>query len=570
MTDNGNPPPPRPRLKTTIEIPLHSIRKYVPGSGPPPPQISLLPPRDSTAYIIDQFVLPTEKDMTPTSRRLIHYHIGFTDLPAVKILIPCNQVLDYVSPRELEDWEYQNLEKKEEERARLLAEKQRARPPKKKPGRPPKVPMEPLDTPVSPADETLRLAQEVAGPSLATPQKRKLDRIPDSEDMEDTSNKSDDAAVQQQLRGAVGPKIMDSEGEDGDEVEFESDDANHLAQEYDISPVGTPSRAGSLATPRKTVLPTSFAPSPAKAQLPSAVPAPTVRPPSNTPTPAKVHPAWAHQLGHQSRPEKLATKPAIKPATKPSQNGHAKQSGTPWSLLTKSQHTKPFTPTSAPGSSFKPAGISKGPPTPFLDVVARNGSSIASDSSTTKRKNEHTNGQTPSPDKQRKTKKQKIKQADTPPADEWEVKDLLDDQWFDDQGVRVHKYLILWAGDWPEDQNPTWEPAENIQNKALIQRYHKRKKAGTLKPPKKTQKTLHHFLSGARYSSVAEAFEGDINDQPGPGANMDNDAESADERFLVTENVGDITSNGSRSGPTPSFMSFDSMLAQYNQSFLRG
>ena len=535
----------------------------MPGSGPPLPQISLLPPRDSTAYIIDQFVLPTDKDMTPTSRRLVHYHIGFTDLPAVKILIPCNQVLDYVSPRELEDWEYQNLEKKEEERQRLLAEKHRVGSQKKKPGRPPKVPMEDRGTPVSPADETLRLAQEVAGPSLSTPQKRKMDRIPDSEDNEDTSNpESDDAAIEQQLRGVVYHDVLDSEDEGGDGVEFESDDADHQAPQHDTSPVATPPRAGSLVPLRQSSLLPGSAASLAAVPLLGTVSAPPARPPGNTPTPAKVHPAWAHQLGQKGHPEKSAPKP--------SQNGHAKQSGTPWSPLTKSQHRKPFPPTSAPASSFKPAGGSKGPSTPFLAVGAGAGSSIASDSSTTKRKTEHANGQTPSPDKQHKTKKQKIKQEDPPPTEEWEVKDLLDDQWLDEQGVRVHKYLILWAGDWPEDQNPTWEPAENVQNKAMIQRYHKRKKAGTLKPPKKTQKTLHHFLTGARYSSVAEAFEGDINDQSGLGAVLDNDAESADERFLVTENVGDITSNGSRSGPTTNFLSFDSMLAQYNQSFSRG
>ncbi|KAK3904525.1 hypothetical protein C8A05DRAFT_13607 [Staphylotrichum tortipilum] len=561
MPDNGIPPP--TGRKTTIEIPLHSIRKYVPGSGPPPPAISLLPPRDSTAYIIDQFVLPADKDMTPTSRRLIHYHIGFTDLPAVKILIPCNQVLDYVSPRELEDWEYRNLEKKEEEQARLLAEKERAGPPKKKPGHPPKVPMEDLGNPVSPADETLHLAQEVAGRSLSTPQKQRLDRVPDSEGTEDTSNpESDDAAIQQQLRGVADLEVMDSGGEDDDEVEFESDDAHHLAPQYDTSPVAIPLRAGSLIPPRKGSLPAASVPSPSTIPFPSAVPAPTARPPSNTPTPVKVHPAWAHQLDQTSHPDK--------PTTKHGQNGHSKQTGTPWPLLNKSQHTKPFTPTAAPTSSFKPAGGSKGPSTQFLGVGAGTGSSIASDSLMTKRKNEHTNRQTPSPDKQPKTKKQKIKQEDPPPAEEWEVKDLLDDQWFDDQGVRVHKYLILWAGDWPEDQNPTWEPAENVQNKALIQRYHKKKKAGTLKPPKKTQKTLHHFLAGARYSSVAEALEGDMNDQSELGAGVRNAAESADERFLVTETVGDITSNRSRPAPTSNLLSFDSMLARYTKSFSHG
>jgi hypothetical protein len=78
-------------------------------------------------------------------------------------------------------------------------------------------------------------------------------------------------------------------------------------------------------------------------------------------------------------------------------------------------------------------------------------------------------------------------------------------------------------------------------------------------------------LAGARYSSVAEAFEGGIDEQTGQvAADMEGDADPPDETFLVTENVGDITANGTKPAPTPSFGSFDSMLARYNQSFPRG
>ncbi len=47
-------------------------------------------------------MLLTNNDMTPTSCRLTHYHIDFTDLPVVGILTPCDKVFDYVSPWELE------------------------------------------------------------------------------------------------------------------------------------------------------------------------------------------------------------------------------------------------------------------------------------------------------------------------------------------------------------------------------------------------------------------------------------------------------------------------------------
>ncbi|SPQ18510.1 0c623dfe-873c-4570-8f9e-b50ea8616364 [Thermothielavioides terrestris] len=222
-----------PRRKTTIEIPLPSVRKYVPGSGPPPPRISLAPPRDSTAYIIDQFVLPADKDTTEASRRLIYYHIGFTDLPAARLLIPCNKVLDYVSPRELEDWEYKNLERKEEEQARRRAEEQRACPQKKRPGRSTKVPMDDVGVPaLSPADEALLLAQQVAGPSLSTPQKRRLGRMLDEEDVGDTSNAdSDDAAIRRQLQAEAESEGVGFEDELG--LESESESVDQLSLHYD-------------------------------------------------------------------------------------------------------------------------------------------------------------------------------------------------------------------------------------------------------------------------------------------------------------------------------------------------
>ena len=130
-------------------------------------------------------------------------------------------------------------------------------------------------------------------------------------------------------------------------------------------------------------------------------------------------------------------------------------------------------------------------------------------------------------------------------------------------------YLVLWAGEWPEDQNPTWEPAENVQDQALISRYHKKKKAGLLKPSQKTQKTLHRYLAGAKYSSVAEAFEGGIDEQTGYTTGMESDADLPDETFRVTDNVGDVTTNGLKAPPRSSFGSFDSLLAQYNQRFPR-
>ncbi|KAH6854123.1 hypothetical protein B0I37DRAFT_22489 [Chaetomium sp. MPI-CAGE-AT-0009] len=549
----GKPPPPR-RKTTTIEIPLYSIRRYVPGSGPPPPPISLVPPRDSTAYIIDQFILPTDKDMTETSRRLVHYHIGFTDLPAVKLLIPCNKVLDYVSPRELEDWEYQNLEKKQEQ-ARQLAKKQQAAPVKRKPGRPPKVPMEDFGMPLlGSADETLLLAQEVAGPSLSTPQKRKLGHVLDEEGLEDTSDEeSDGAAISRQLGGEGGFENM---GFEDDTVDSESVD--RLALQYDTPFAETPSRASSLAQPVQDSFPVRprIAPVETGSSRSSAPPAP---PQEVTPALGGLHPAWAHAFGQHRRPNE-PSKPHL-------QNCHGQQSKTPW-LPTVQPQAKPASKT-ASGSGVANRHA-KDSASRLSTPSAAGKSSIASESSARKRKEPVSNGKN-SPQKQRKPKKQKIEPQDEPAAEEWEVKELLDDQWFIEQGVKVHRYLVLWEGDWPEDQNPTWEPAENVQDQTLINRYQKKKKAGLVKPRKKAQETMQQYLAGAKYSSVAEAFEGDINEHTGQAvANMGSYADPPDETFFVTESAGVGTTNGTKSTSTPIFGSFDSMLARYKQIFPPG
>lgn len=550
-----------PRCPTTVEIPLHSIRRYVPGSGPPPPRISLVPPRDSTAYIIDQFVLPPDKDMTPTSRRLIHYHIGFTDLPAVKLLVPCTEVLDYVSPRELEDWEYRNEERKEVERARLLAEKQRAGFTKKKPGRPRKVLMEDIGMPVlSSADEALLLAQQAAGPSLSTPKKRKFGPVLD-EEMEDMSNmESDDAAIHRQLH-----KVADSEGlEFEDELEVDSESVDQLGLQHETPVAENPSRAVSLAPPLQDSCSVSSAATPAATDVASSAPAPAAAlPTSSISTPGRIHPAWAHTFGQQNHFES--------PATAHSQNGHAKQTGMPWSLFANPHQLKPLTSTAASGSTFNIGHTSKGPLSLASTSSARAKSPNVPGPSTSKRKGQHS-GKRDSQEKQKRPKKQRLQQEPGPVADEWEVKELLDDRWFVEEGAKVHKYLVLWEGDWPEDQNPTWEPAENVQDTNLVKRYQKKKKAGLLKPPKKAQKTLHQFLAGARYSSVAEAFEGDIDEQTGPiNAGTESDTDPPDETFLVTENVRDISANGTKPAPTPPiFGKFDSMLARYKHVFPRG
>ncbi|KAK3362325.1 hypothetical protein B0T25DRAFT_490234 [Lasiosphaeria hispida] len=568
------------RRKTTIEIPLPSIKRYVPGSGPPPPRISLAPPRDSTAYIINQFILPPEKDTTVTTRRLLHYHIGFTDIPAAKLLIPANKILDYVSPRELEDWEYDYFDQREEEKARLALEK-KSGVVVKGPGRPGKPSKNILDkpklAPVVITEDALMLAKHIAGPSLSTPQKRKPERmLEDDEDDEETSNlDSDDAAIQRQLRNESGDMGF---GHDID-VDTDTDSVDQVLVSYSTSAVGNSSRASSSAPilkepPRQSISGTST-PSRGGRHLSEIAPAAPASS-SVVSTPTTLYPAWAQFLGLQRLSESLLNTPK--------QNSHISRGGSAARTqanthLPKSQNEArqsklsftSFSPASpAAVSALKSRSISLPPlkppsttpiPTP---VVPGAYSGVTPGSSASKRKQNPSKGQAKEKSKGRKEKKAKHdKKQDEISDNVWVVKELLDDRYSHENGVKVHKYLVNWEGNWPPGQNPTWEPAENIQDDNLIAEYRRRKKAGLLKPDK-SQKTLHSFLSKTPYANVAEAFEGELDElasQAAGGVESDLD-DSGDELRVVDDTRGkELTKNGNFI--SPKFRSFDTKLVKY-------
>ncbi|KAM4054431.1 hypothetical protein HRG_005287 [Hirsutella rhossiliensis] len=114
------------RTTNRIEIPLSSKRRrYVPGSGPPLQRISILPPEDSTAYIVERILLPSlghAADGKPLPKRMT-YIIGWRDLPAARHLVPAMKILNYVSPRALEEWESNREVELAEDRRKQADEK---------------------------------------------------------------------------------------------------------------------------------------------------------------------------------------------------------------------------------------------------------------------------------------------------------------------------------------------------------------------------------------------------------------------------------------------------------------
>ncbi|KXJ91589.1 hypothetical protein Micbo1qcDRAFT_163364, partial [Microdochium bolleyi] len=90
-----------------LEIPLPSLpKRYEQGDGPPPlAPLSMIVKNDSTARILDKRVMRGPPKNDEISLQL-YYVVGWSDLPAARVAIQAQQIHEYVSPRELEDFEY--------------------------------------------------------------------------------------------------------------------------------------------------------------------------------------------------------------------------------------------------------------------------------------------------------------------------------------------------------------------------------------------------------------------------------------------------------------------------------
>src|SRR4051794_28091538 len=106
-------PSPLQLRRERIEIHIPTRKRCIPKIAPTQPRISLLPARDSTAVILDKVLC---KDGIGERARLqLCYIISWTDLPSKRATISCAKALDYVSPREMEEWECKDALRREEE-----------------------------------------------------------------------------------------------------------------------------------------------------------------------------------------------------------------------------------------------------------------------------------------------------------------------------------------------------------------------------------------------------------------------------------------------------------------------
>lgn len=143
--------PPRAPQPLDVSILVYDAPHYVASCTPPSPEppITLVPPRDCSgaAFIVDKVVTPFEVDegefynsdkeeweyadevgtdnetirRRHTRQRVLNYVVAWPDEPFARQLVPCTKILDYVSPRVLEDWEYALSERQRQRRAAKAA-----------------------------------------------------------------------------------------------------------------------------------------------------------------------------------------------------------------------------------------------------------------------------------------------------------------------------------------------------------------------------------------------------------------------------------------------------------------
>jgi hypothetical protein len=503
----------------------------VPNSGPPMERLGLLPPKDTTAYIIERILLPPESlaaDGRPRPKRMM-YIIGWTDLPAACLLVPAMRVLDYVSPRVLEDWEMDMEEELEEERARQEAEKQqqqqaqpKAGPKKRSKGRRPRKRSQ-IESAMLNELETDGSAERLTGGAMAqtTPKKARRKHAVDLPEEEDSPSRQ----LEKELIGATpdpGDMEMFETEATSEDVEFKDSDS-------------------------------ALEPRPARMMLEVL----------------KQPPAQALRRGDLAR--------ANEPQHIVISDSSESDSGGNISLI--GRETETYEPV-YPAKRRRIHSSSDDSLMPFRPPDS--GTHISR------------NMKSPRtiPEKEAKTKvtedthQKRSKSVSEPPAQSsadgqeeptWVVECILDCQTYEVEGHGLVRYFqVLWEGDWPPDQNPSWEPEENLP-RALVRNFFKtpkeRRRRFKAKPQAQGQggsliktpvpkrlaasqtKLKQSTLSwaGARYDSVSEAFAGDGGDDilasmnnatngqdSGPLAReLDNDIGGEDELFVVEDGPTD-------------------------------
>ncbi|TLD09403.1 uncharacterized protein PgNI_07412 [Pyricularia grisea] len=509
-------------LSFTIDIPLHPT--YHRGTHPPPSKIQLLPEHsDNTAYIVQKIIHPSGRKLPENVRKRPFYIIGWKDpeLREARVGVECMRAYTYVSPRQVEEFEYQDLlarEAAEEQQAQkevdaLLAqqqqqqESQKAGAPKKRgrPGRPPKK--------KTTADEN----DGRRVPSLSTPQKSRLNLSADN--LQDLQNEMEDRIRSQNSIMVLG-EDEDEEAEEDDEDE----DEDEMLQRVLLQQAERNNKADRLDTDFTIAIPSR---PPARTQPASRRGRGPGRPPKvkSLDTPQTTVPQ-----AEPSRP-----RPGVRPTRGPKQRVPDRSSAripesreiTPAPSLSESTIVARPTFTKQPSLiSVHDSSISSRSSGSPRDVSVQRGTLA-------KTKRESTTP-IPLPSYVRSIPKDAPPTSRSPPLpkaqkdeapnedamavdmpDEWEVLRLEGFKVEEHNGKKTRFFKVRWKGDWPADQNPSWESEDCIDRdtvREFLRLCKEKKKEASTKP--------HLGTSTASPGPVTAKTQGTLNGwlQPGRGA----------------------------------------------------
>lgn len=491
--------------KSRIEIPLPSKpRPYRPGDGPPSAPITLALKNDSDAFIVDKRVL-AGKPVHGELKLEMWYVVGWPDLPAGRVVINAKQICDYVSPRTLEDFEYNLLlererEEREEEERKQQAEVEAAKAkanalqpisesasatiPKtsaptangKKRGRPSKADLlaQRLAKEVS-VDQNAEVSlppTSTSGPSLSTPKKKKLL-----------------AAVASAPASEQDTDAQDDLGDEGD-VDMMDDMTDPSAAIYQQLYSEASSVVGGKADPGEST-----------DEISSRTPWPYATTPKRPANAKSQHSTSSPSLLQVEIKSQNQSSFASAPRTAPVQR-------------TTLQHYG-FTPAARSSGKWPSNPSSPGPGTTPTTTKAAITNSIPIN--TTK---------TPTADSKPRRKRKRTSYREEEQGEEpaWEVERLEGDYVEEHEDKSLSRYFkVRWKGNWPPDENPTWEPEENIPRK-LVKEYLRRKArkssggggAAAANRPSRDRETPRALVRPPppvrKYSSVSEAFEGEIDE----------------------------------------------------------
>ncbi|KAH6691498.1 hypothetical protein F5X68DRAFT_201988 [Plectosphaerella plurivora] len=477
----------KPVAWSKLEVAIKPTR-YVPGTGPPLRPITLLPRADTTAYIRGEFIVPR----TASGDGKVHvvYLVGWTDLTSARLTVDAANILDYVSEREYERWNFERSEERdelerkleEEENVRavelaILAEQQEEQRQQEEAA---------LRNGASrlTGSESSR-SRESSQPTLQKQKKTKQGR-PKAPAARTQSLLQQQAVI---LGSSLGETEGDSSDNDEDAISRQlREEQDELAMETDF--LEPPTKKRRTVSP----IPPSLKPVAAQQQRLSTV----AKPPTAKSTARISHPPAP--APKRETPVPIPGVPARRPLSK----------------ILKPQTPIVAGPSRFPGSLSEASTANSSRSTSFETPPGKGKAKLNGTSSF------KPVGNTPQPSTVKKAKKPKPPKPD--PSEivrfeanqDWEVKRLLETKTVKEGGKPVRLFLVLWKGEWPPDQNPTWEPEDNIPKK-MARKFLARARAANMGMDGEGD-TPPSWRPERTFSSVPEAIAGDAEEDPDEGS----------------------------------------------------